>query len=112
LWIKLIVPGRGQIGPGKIELLRSVARERSISAAARSMNMSYRRAWLLIDDLNRLFDAPVVETHIGGSGRGGASLTRFGTKLIGSYEKIVARSRRSCAALLHDLAENIPEERE
>jgi molybdate transport system regulatory protein len=104
LWIKLIVPGRGQIGPGKVELLRRVERERSISAAARSMNMSYRRAWLLIDDLNRIFDAPVVETHVGGSGRGGASLTPFGTKLIRRYEEIVARSHRDCAALLRELA--------
>jgi molybdate transport system regulatory protein len=105
LWIKLIVPGRGQIGPGKIELLRRVERERSISAAARSMGMSYRRAWLLIDELNRLFDAPVVETHVGGSGRGGANLTSFGTKLIGSYAEIVARSHRDCASLLRKLAD-------
>jgi molybdate transport system regulatory protein len=104
LWIKLIVPGRGQIGPGKIELLRTVERERSISAAARSMNMSYRRAWLLIDQLNRLFDVPVVETHVGGSGRGGASLTPFGMKLIRSYAQIVARSHRDCASLLRKLA--------
>jgi molybdate transport system regulatory protein len=104
LWIKLTVPGAGQIGPGKIDLLRSIERERSISAAARSMRMSYRRAWLLVDELNRLFDAPVVTTQVGGSERGGARLTRFGAKVIRSYEEIVARSNRICAPLLRELA--------
>jgi molybdate transport system regulatory protein len=103
LWIKLTVPGAGQIGPGKIELLRCIERERSIAAAARSMSMSYRRAWLLVGELNRLFDAPVVLTQIGGNARGGARLTRFGAKLVRSYEEIVARSHRVSARLLHDL---------
>ncbi|HEX5419278.1 MAG TPA: transcriptional regulator [Gammaproteobacteria bacterium] len=104
LWIKLTLPGVGQIGPGKIELLRRIEDERSISAAARSMGMSYRRAWLLVDELNRLFNAPVVVTHVGGSMRGGASVAPLGAKLIRSYDEIVAQANHVCADLLRDLA--------
>jgi molybdate transport system regulatory protein len=104
LWIKLTLRGAGQIGPGKIELLKRIEDEHSISAAARSMGMSYRRAWLLIDELNRLFDSPVVVTHVGGSMRGGASVTPLGAKLIRNYDEIVAQANRVCADLLHDLA--------
>ena len=55
------------IGPGKAELLRHIREEGSISAAARAMNMSYRRAWLLVDTMNHCFLAPVVSTATGGS---------------------------------------------
>ncbi len=103
LWIKLTVPGVGQIGPGKIELLRRIDREKSISGAARSMAMSYRRAWLLVDEINAMFETPVVATHVGGSERGGARLTPFGAKLIRSYEEILARSNRACGGLLEEL---------
>lgn len=103
LWIKLTVPGVGQIGPGKIELLRRIEHEKSIAAAARSMNMSYRRAWLLVEEMNRVLDAPVVATHVGGSARGGARLTKLGAKLVRSYERIVEKSHRACARLLDDL---------
>src|SRR6516162_9403017 len=70
-------PGRA-IGHGKIWLLEAVRDHGSISAAGRSMGMSYRRAWLLVDALNRLFETPVVETKHGGSAGGGAELTPFG----------------------------------
>jgi len=60
LWIRLTLPGAGPIGPGKIELLRTIREHRSISAAAREMKMSYRRAWLLVADLEAAFKRPVV----------------------------------------------------
>lgn len=66
LWIRLTVPGVGQIGPGKVELLRQIREHQSISAAARARNMSYRRAWLLIEELNATFARPVVATWTGG----------------------------------------------
>ena len=74
LWLRLTLPGVGQIGPGKIELLRKIREYQSISAAAREMKMSYRRAWLLVDDLNAAFRRPVVVKWMGGSSRGGAKL--------------------------------------
>ena len=61
------------IGPGKVALLEAVAEYGSISAAARHLGMSYRRAWLLIDETNHAFKSPTVETATGGSHGGGAT---------------------------------------
>ena len=60
------------MGPGKADLLDAIAREGSISAAARAMDMSYRRAWMLVDTMNRCWAEPLVETGPGGPGRAGA----------------------------------------
>ena len=73
------------IGPGKVRLLELVGELGSISAAGRSMGMSYRRAWLLIDSLNRSFKLPAVSTQLGGQGGGGAFLTDFGKQVVGQY---------------------------
>jgi molybdate transport system regulatory protein len=104
LWIRLTLPGVGQIGPGKIELLRKIREHRSISAAAREMNMSYRRAWLLVDDLNGAFRRPVVAKWMGGSSRGGAKLTPTGEKLVASYDAVVANADTASRTLLDELA--------
>ncbi len=74
-----------RIGPGKIALLEQVAALGSISAAGRAMEMSYRRAWELIDDLNTIFGKPVVSSKSGGKKGGGATLTPFGLSLISRY---------------------------
>lgn len=73
------------VGPGKVRLLELVGETGSISAAGRAMDMSYRRAWLLVDALNQTFREPVVFTRGGGAGGGGASLTPFGMELVASY---------------------------
>ncbi len=104
LWIRLTLPGVGQIGPGKIDLLRKIREHQSISAAAREMNMSYRRAWLLVDELNGAFRQPVVVKWMGGSSRGGAALTPTGEKLVESYDVLVARADSANRALLDELA--------
>jgi molybdate transport system regulatory protein len=65
LFLRVELGGDDRIGPGKIALLEAVEREQSISAAARAMGMSYRRAWLLIDTMNRMFREPVVRAHPG-----------------------------------------------
>ncbi|MGZ5105893.1 MAG: winged helix-turn-helix domain-containing protein, partial [Usitatibacter sp.] len=70
------------IGPGKADLLDAIAATGSISASARRMGMSYRRAWLLVDTMNRCFREPVVAAATGGSGGGGASLTPFGRRVL------------------------------
>ncbi len=90
--LKIELPDGVRLGYGKIDLLRAVNREQSISAAARSMGMSYRRAWLLLEELNSSFTALVVETRMGGSGRGGASLTKMGAKIIALYENAEAKA--------------------
>ncbi|MFU1505661.1 winged helix-turn-helix domain-containing protein [Aeromonas veronii] len=79
------------IGPGKIDLLRAIGEARSISAAARSMDLPYKRAWLLINTLNEGFPCPVVETATGGKGGGGASLTPLGVQLVEAYDALEKR---------------------
>ncbi len=73
------------IGPGKADLLEAIANSGSISAAARTLDMSYRRAWLLVDTMNRCFRAPVVAAATGGKGGGGAQITVFGLQVLKAY---------------------------
>lgn len=82
-----IAPGK-RLGPGKVRLLELIGAEGSISAAARQMGMSYRRAWLLIEESNGLFAAPLVESSAGGAGGGGARLTALGAAVIAAYRDI------------------------
>jgi molybdate transport system regulatory protein len=77
-----------RLGPGKIRLLEAVGETGSISAAARKLDMSYKRAWDLVDELNGLLHLPVVTTAKGGSGGGGAALTEFGAELIAAYREL------------------------
>jgi molybdate transport system regulatory protein len=103
LWIKLTLPGAGQIGPGKIELLRRISEHQSMAAAARAMGMSYRRAWLLVDEMNKLFAQPVVAKWQGGKSKGGASLTTFGEKLVASYDVLRSKANEANRKLLDEL---------
>jgi molybdate transport system regulatory protein len=86
------------VGPGKIDLLEAIARTGSITAAAKSLDMSYRRAWMLVDTMNRCFKSRVVETEAGGERGGGTQLTPLGAKLVRSYRLIEARAARAAAA--------------
>ena len=87
------------VGPGKIALLEEIERGGSLSEAARNLHMSYRRAWQLLDSLNRGFVERVARTAKGGSGGGGATLTLLGERLIHVYRafdvKIQARTAHS-----------------
>ena len=77
------------IGPGKADLLQGIAETGSITAAGRRMAMSYRRAWLLVDTMNRCFKAPLVETAKGGAGGGGgARLTSLGREVLERYRRM------------------------
>ena len=80
------------VGPGKIHLLEQVQKSGSITQAGRDLGLSYRRAWLLIDDLNNSFRFPVIEAETGGIGGGGTRLTPFGRKLIQLYQTIEAEA--------------------
>ena len=79
------------MGPGKADLLEAIAREGSISGAGRAMGMSYRRAWLLVDTMNRCFRAPLVETHPGGGQNAGARVTPEGARALASYRALSAQ---------------------
>jgi molybdate transport system regulatory protein len=76
------------MGPGKADLLEAIAREGSISAAGRALGMSYRRTWLLVDEMNRCWRAPLVSTVRGGGG--GAQVTEAGCKALADYRALEA----------------------
>src|SRR5579871_3516521 len=78
------------VGPGKIALLEGIARTGSLSEAARSLEMSYRRAWLLMEDVNRSFQQAAARLSVGGRGGGGAALTAFGSELVSAYRALEA----------------------
>ncbi|HLI13623.1 MAG TPA: LysR family transcriptional regulator [Alphaproteobacteria bacterium] len=91
------------IGPGKVRLLELIRELGSISAAGRAMGMSYRRAWLLADSLNRCFREPVVFTKLGGRSGGGAALTGLGEDLVESYRTMEAAAAAAASAQLRIL---------
>ena len=86
------------VGPGKIALLEAVAATGSITAAARQLGMSYRRAWLLLDTMNRCFDEPLTDAEAGGSRGGGTSLTPLGAEVVRRYRRIEAAAAKAGAA--------------
>jgi len=98
------------LGPGKIRLLEHVSETGSISAAGRAIGMSYRRAWLLVDALNHMFRLPVVETRGGGTGGGGAKLTKFGVSLTAEYRAMEQDARAALALRLAKLEAALSEQ--
>ncbi len=103
LTLRIDLPG-GRIGPGKVALLEAIAREGSISAAGRSLGMSYRRAWDLVDALNRLLGTPAVDATTGGAGGGGAALTAAGRDLVADYRAIERAAVEAAESRLTALA--------
>ena len=101
--IRLDLPSGARVGPGKIALLEEIARHGSISAAGRALRMSYRRAWELVEDLNRHLGAPVVAAVTGGSGGGGARLTDAGAALVTAYRAIEQATEAAAAPYLEGL---------
>jgi len=95
LSIRLDLAGGGRIGPGKVALLEAIGREGSISAAGRALGMSYRRAWELVEALDRSIGAPVVERAAGGARGGGAALTDAGRELVARYRAIERAASRA-----------------
>ena len=91
------------VGPGKIDLLEAIARTGSITAAARTLDMSYRRAWLLVDTMNRCFRAPVVEAEAGGQRGGGTRLTAIGEEIVRRYRASEQLAERAAATELRAL---------
>ena len=107
LSLRIDLDTEGRIGPGKIQLLENIRECGSISAAGRAMNMSYKRAWDLVDDINRICRQAAVERQTGGKNGGGAVLTPFGLSLVARYRKIerdaASAVRKELAALRNDI---------
>jgi molybdate transport system regulatory protein len=95
------------VGPGKVDLLEAIGATGSISGAARSLGMSYRRAWLLVDTMNRCFRTPVVQAEAGGKRGGGAQLTRLGEEVIRRYRRIERDAARVGAADIRALTRSV-----
>lgn len=91
------------LGPGKADLLEAVDRCGSITAAAKQLGMSYRRAWNLIDELNHAFREPVVGTASGGASGGGTRLTELGRDVLAIYREVQARAEEAVAGQLQRL---------
>jgi molybdate transport system regulatory protein len=102
LSIRLDLPG-GRIGPGKVRLLEAITAEGSISAAARTLGMSYRRAWALVEETGRALGGPVVATATGGAHGGGAVLTPRGLALVQGYRDIERAAAAAATAPLRGL---------
>lgn len=97
LRIRFYLGGEIALGPGKADLLEAIRRTGSIAAAGREMGMSYRRAWLLVDTMNRCFGHPLVSTERGGATRGGAVLTPVGTQVLARYRSLEAKATKAAA---------------
>src|SRR5215475_7182258 len=91
LRVSIVFESGARIGYGEAKLLESIRDTGSISAAARDMGMSYKRAWVLLDSINQAFTDPVATAAPGGAGGGGARLTTFGADLLERYHRIVDR---------------------
>jgi molybdate transport system regulatory protein len=100
LSLRIDLDREGRIGPGKIELLENIRKFGSISAAGRAMDMSYKRAWDLVDEINRICRQAAVERQTGGKNGGGAALTPFGISLVARYRKI---EREAASAVRKEL---------
>lgn len=109
LTFRLDFGGDRRLGHGKVALLEAIGTTGSISAAGRTFDMSYRRAWLLVDEMNRMFREPLVATRGGGRGGGGASLTENGEAVIRLYraaeKKMALAARAELEAIKQALVE-------
>jgi molybdate transport system regulatory protein len=107
LSVRIDLDAEGRIGPGKIQLLENIHATGSISAAGRAMEMSYKRAWDLVDELNKICGQAAVERQTGGKNGGGAMLTPFGLSLVERYRKIeraaTTAARKQLLALKADI---------
>jgi molybdate transport system regulatory protein len=110
LRIRIDLDPEGRIGHGKIRLLEAIHTCGSISAAGRTMNMSYRHAWGLIDEITRTFKRDVIVRRVGGEKGGGAELTPFGLTLVARYRKIErsvkSATRKQLLAIQADIGNN------
>ena len=95
------------VGPGKIALLENIGSTGSLSEAARRLKMSYRRAWLLLEDLNVSFDHPVARASVGGRGGGGVVLTSFGSGLVAGYRRLESSLRPLANVCMKDVGRHI-----
>jgi molybdate transport system regulatory protein len=93
--IRIMAGNSIALGPGKIDLLEAIQQKGSISQAAKAINLSYRRAWDMVDTMNHCFKAPLVSSSTGGKGGGGAQLTSLGNEVILLYRSMESTAEKS-----------------
>lgn len=104
LTLRLDMDGEHALGVGKVRLMELIEESGSISGAAKEMGMSYRRAWLLVDDLNGRFGTPLVETQRGGGGGGGAALSETGREVVTLYRRMEKACLKANGEAMEELA--------
>ncbi len=100
--LRVLFGGTTALGPGRVVLLDAIGRTGSIAAAAREMGMSYRRAWTLVEAMNKCFKSALVERAVGGKGGGGAVLTQAGHDVIDRYQEMESKASKSVVAELEE----------
>ena len=105
--LRIVFDGERYIGHGRIELLELIGQHGSIAKAAKAMEMSYKRAWYLIDDFNAIFAEPLIERQHGGRGGGAAKLTPFGAELVRLYREMEVKSTRASAKPLASIEKHL-----
>lgn len=104
LHLRIDFGGERSIGPGKVRLLELINETGSISAAGRALAMSYRQAWLLVDEMNQMFREPVVTAQTGGGGGGGTSVTETGNDIVRLYREMERRASGAASSEIRLLA--------
>ena len=107
LKIRIAIGKTIAMGPGKADLLDAIDETGSISAAAKQMKMSYRRAWELVDVMNKSFNQPLVISSPGGVNGGGAQLSDFGRTILQNYRNLVKKSSNAAQPELQQILSNI-----
>jgi len=108
--IKIRIPYEGTasaMGPGKADLLEAIHRAGSISAAAKAMGMSYKRAWDLVDTMNKCFREPLVHTATGGTHGGGAQVTEYGFAILARYREMEVKANAAVAGEMRELLKEL-----
>ena len=111
LTLRVVGPGTPAMGPGKAELIERIDKSGSISAAARTMGMSYRRAWQLVEALNSAYKQPVITTAIGGDRGGGARVTPFGRRIVADFRALEDKASRAIAGDLRRFSAHLRKSR-
>jgi molybdate transport system regulatory protein len=105
--IRIDFEGVGHIGHGRVQLLELIGEHGSIAKAAKSMDMSYKRAWYLIDEFNNMFSEPLIERQHGGKGGGAAYLTPFGVDVVRKYRAMEAKALKTFAKPLASIEQRL-----
>ena len=111
LRLRIVFGDDAMLGPGKADLLEHIRDTGSIAAAGRRMNMSYKRAWMLVEEMNGAFRDPVVSSTRGGAKGGGARLTEAGEAVLANYrklEEITAEAGAARIGLLQSMLRDLP----